>query len=270
MREDIISFLEDDNEYHPFYLQMTGISYCDGSYKIYRKNSSICCFEYIIKGRGTVNINGKTFTPVEGDIYFLPRGCDQLYYSDDKDPWVKIWFNISGPLVDHLMKVYKLNDIYHIKNFDLKKQFYKMLSIAQSPNEKTKDVFSKAALLFHEIVLKIFSRIQVEKPIHSPTALKLKHYLDEHIENNISIKELGDYIHLSPSQTTRIFKNAFGITPYNYLLRKKIDTAKLMLLYTNMPVKEIALKLSFADEHYFSNYFKSKVGISPMKFKNSI
>ncbi|UKI35289.1 MAG: hypothetical protein L6V93_13935 [Clostridiales bacterium] len=50
---------------------MCGISYCDYSYRIERKNSELNVIEYIISGTGTVNDNGRIFNPREGDIYFF-------------------------------------------------------------------------------------------------------------------------------------------------------------------------------------------------------
>ena len=269
MNEDIISFTEDSRKQYPFYIQMTGISYCDGTYKIDRKNSDVYCVEYIIKGEGTIKINGQEFTAREGDIYILPKGYDHLYFSDGKNPWTKIWFNIKGPLIDNLMQAYKLNNIYHIKNLELKDLFYKMFFTAQETNKPTEEIFQKASIIFHEILLRVYSKVEIPKTINNETALQLKQYIDSHIESNLSIKTLSNYVFRSPSQTIRIFKKEYGITPYDYLLSKKIETAKLLLINTNMPIKQIALKLKFADEHYFSNYFKLKTGYAPISFRNN-
>ena len=269
MIEDIISFTEDSRKQYPFYIQMAGISYCDASYKIDRKNSNIYCFEYIIKGEGTIKVNGQEFTAMKGDIYILPKGCDHLYFSDDKNPWTKIWFNIKGPLVDNLMQAYKLNNIYLIKNLDLKELFYKMFSAAKETNKDIEEIFQKASIIFHEILLKIYSKVEIPKTINNETALQLKQYINNHIESNLSIKTLSNYVFRSPSQTIRIFKKEYGVTPYDYLLSVKIETAKLLLINTNIPIKQIALKLKFADEHYFSNYFKSKTGYAPISFRKN-
>ena len=59
------------------------------------------------------------------------------------------------------------------------------------------------------------------------------------------------------------------MTPYKYILNGKTETAKMMLLNTNMPIKEIAYELSFADEHYFSNMFKKLTGTSPKKYRET-
>lgn len=269
MHEDIISFTEYNSEDYPFYIQMSGISYCDGTYKIERKSASIYCFEYIIKGQGTIKIGGEEIIAKEGDIYILPKGADYIYYSDAKNPWTKIWFNIKGPLIDNLMQVYKLRNIYHIQNLDLSELFYEMYRTVQGRNESTKEIFQNASIIFHKIILKIYSKIEVPRTVNNEIAMQLRQYIDNNIENNLSIKTLSDYVFRSTSQIIRIFKKEFGVTPYNYLLLKKIETAKLLLINTNMPINQIASKLKFADEHYFSNYFKSKTGNSPIGFRNN-
>ena len=81
------------------------------------------------------------------------------------------------------------------------------------------------------------------------------------------MSELSSLIKRSESQTIRIFKDAYGITPYAYLIEKKISLAKKLLTGTNLTVKEISEKLAFADEYYFSNLFKQKVGTSPSSFR---
>ena len=105
MREDIVSFAENKNM--PFRVLMCGISYCDYSYRIERKNSELNVIEYIISGTGTVNDNGRIFNPREGDIYFLKRGENHLYYSDADEPWTKIWLNFSGRLASKNYRVFQ-------------------------------------------------------------------------------------------------------------------------------------------------------------------
>lgn len=84
MREDIVSF--PPNNSLPFHVSMCGISYCDGTYRIARPNSTINNIEYVISGTGTVVVNGKTFYPCAGDVFFLKAGENHLYYSDSEQP----------------------------------------------------------------------------------------------------------------------------------------------------------------------------------------
>jgi AraC-like DNA-binding protein len=267
MREDIVSFVNNASDNHPFFIEMAGISYCDGSYSIGRKNSHIYIFEYILSGQGTVKLDSGDFTASEGDIYILHKHSNHIYYSDEKNPWTKIWFNADGSLIDSLIQLYKVNHINHIVGLNIKEHFFNILDITKSKDKSYEDIFNEASLVFHEIIIKIAKNINQKYIQHSPEALELKQFIDKNVMKNVSLKELGDLIYRSPSQTIRIFKKDFGITPYNYLMNKKLEIAKLMLLNTNMSVKEISMSLSFADEHYFSNYFKAKAGVSPSKFK---
>ena len=78
---------------------------------------------------------------------------------------------------------------------------------------------------------------------------------------------LAEEICLSPSQLTRVFRAAYGQTPYRYLLGRRLETACLLLRGTSLPVREIAAHLCFSDEHYFSSLFRQKIGVSPLAYR---
>ena len=92
--------------------------------------------------------------------------------------------------------------------------------------------------------------------------MQLKEYLESRITLTTSLEQMSRHIHKSASQTIRLFRQEYGITPYQYLMRRKIETACLILNNTSLPIQEIARRLRFTDEHYFSNYFKARVGKS--------
>ena len=57
------------------------------------------------------------------------------------------------------------------------------------------------------------------------------------------------------------------MTPYEYLMEQKTESARNLLKYSLLSVKEIADRLGFFDQYYFSNYFKQKNGISPLEYR---
>lgn len=267
MKEDILSFTGHTDTDYPFFIDMAGISYCDGNYKISRKNSAIYVFEYILEGEGVVKTDSAEFTAVKGDIYILHKHSNHMYYSSGKNPWTKIWFNARGQLIDNLISTYKLNNINHIEGLDVSGFFFKIIEIASSSEKDIDKFLMEASLIFHELILNIY-KVACRNACRIPTeAMELKNYLDRNIMLNVKLVDLSKVIYRSPSQTIRIFKKYFGITPYKYLMNKKIEVAKLMLLNTNISISEISLSLNFNDEHYFSNYFKYKIGIAPSKFR---
>ena len=267
MRENIINLPSMDSE-QPFYIPMVGISYCDGSYKISRKCSFTCCIEYILKGRGTLEINGKTFYPSQGDIYILPLLSEHVYYADPDDPWEKIWIDARGVLPNELLRIYNIESTYLIRGLNLYSQFKEIYNIAGDKKLDPVYINQQAALIFHNIVQKIAAYVHKEHTVISDEAKAIKTYLDHNIENNVSIKELSQLINRSPSQTIRIFKKSFQCTPYDYALNLKVEAAKLFLKNTSLRIKEIAFRLNFSDEHYFSNIFRDKTGMSPKNFRD--
>lgn len=269
MIEEMNFFPDNLTDMGPFYLHMTGISYCDDTYHICRTNSSIYIFEYVICGKGSVLLNSQVYPVSKGDVYFLQKGSDHEYYADPKEPFTKIWVNVYGDLVESLIKVYNLSKCVVINNcgdeiYDL---FKEMVEISSTKQELSQ-IFMSCSFKFFKLIYKISLKNSNSNSKMSIEALTLKQYLDNKIYSPITkINELCKCIYRSPVYVTNLFKHEFGITPYKYLLDKKIDTAKYLLKNSPLSIKEIALKLGFTDQHYFTNLFKNRTGINPSCFR---
>ena len=72
-------------------------------YRIRRECSDITVLEYIVSGTGHLCVENRSYTVCAGDVYLLHPFTSHDYHADWKDPWEKIWFNLSGPLVEHLI-----------------------------------------------------------------------------------------------------------------------------------------------------------------------
>ena len=90
--------------------------------------------------------------------------------------------------------------------------------------------------------------------------------LEEKIFSNISVEELARECNISTAQLKRVFSKYAGIGIHEYFLQIKILYAK-KLLSGGMGVTEVAEKMSFSSQNYFSVVFKRKVGVSPLQYK---
>ena len=266
MFEDIRSFLKPETE-EPFWLDMAGISYCDGSYLVQRHNAGVYVFEYILEGTGTVQAGGREFTASAGDAYILHRGDDHRYYSDDKDPWTKVFFNVNGELVERLLTIYGLESRMLIRHSGVKELFMEFYEITRGA-EPVEELNRRCALKFHEILLRLYEKTR-DVPEVSREALLLRQYLDARVEQKVTVEEMAASIYRSKDYAIKLFKREFGQTPYSYLIRKKMDMAKSLLRNTTIPVKQIAFRLGYDDQNYFSNLFKKETGASPVQFRKS-
>ena len=245
--------------------QLCGTTFPDKAYTIKRPSSAVWCIEYVEEGRGTIHIDGDTFFPKAGDSYFLHAGKDHHYYSDREEPWKKHFVNVSGKLVDSLAEGYGVSGTTLFEGLDLGGELKQIAEIAKRGEmDNTPELIA----ILNEIFLKMHASIKKDDEL-SRLGAQMKDFLNTQITSRFHMELLCKHISKSESQTIRLFKKIFGITPYTYVLNKKISFAKKLLIDTNLSVKEIATKLCFSDEYYFSNIFKEKAGCSPSQYRRS-
>jgi AraC-like DNA-binding protein len=123
------------------------------------------------------------------------------------------------------------------------------------------------------ILLQLFSRFMekafVKQPISDERIAKVLNYIRTRIDHGISIDELSGLIHLSNEHFIRLFKKEMQCTPLQYINRKKIEKAQLLLTMGKGSVKDIALGLSFSDASHFFKTFKKITGVSPGRFQQA-
>jgi len=267
MYEEIKAFLPPDRE-GPLVLEMSGISYCDGSYRIARtRQSRTCVMEYVVKGRGTIAVDGNIYTASAGDVYIVPPETDHTYYSSADDPWIKIFFNVRGTLPKALLKAYGLWGRVVFPARELMPLFLQFYRIAQS-GQLHDEVIAPCTLKLHEIVARLGAL--AADTVVSGEAYCLKNCLDSRLDGDVTTEELAATIHRSKDYVTKLFRREFGETPHAYLLRRKMEMAQGLLTDTHLSVAQVAAAVGYDDPHYFSNAFKKHTGVSPARFRKGI
>ncbi|WP_125604940.1 AraC family transcriptional regulator [Lapidilactobacillus bayanensis] len=270
MKEYLLSFLPTQfTTPDIFRVELAGITFPYASYQVNRPQSQIYCFEYVISGQGTIIIDQMQQTVHTGDCYLLPAGHDHHYWSDKKDPLHKIWINVAGTLCAQLLQVYHLQQQFIFKQTDTFSLFNDLLQMLEQRNLSNQQRSNRSALLFHQLLIALQPALQKQSVLLPETLIKAQAIFDNHLNQALSIQEVANTVNLSASQLTRQFKTYLNQTPYDYYLSQKIELAKLLLRNTNLSSQSIAIQLNFADEHYFSNLFKQKIGIAPSIWRKS-
>jgi len=277
VREDFVHFYVPQTKL-PFYLEMAGISYCDGTYRMKRQDSAETVLEYIVEGRGYLNVDGKDYAATTGDVYILRKKTTHTYWSDAKYPWVKIFFNIRGSLAEKILDEYQLGvpGKVVLEADGLEQDFRDMLERLMDDTIGQAERFDKAAVDFLSIIIKL-SNMQKMNGVYKDDLMSVENEMNtlvEYITMNpkriVSNQELADAIFHSKDYVIKKFFANFGVTPYEYQIQQKIFSAKNMLANTNLRVKEIADSLGYDDQHYFSYMFKKRCGMSPTQYRKKI
>lgn len=224
--------------------------------------------EYVLKGKGTVTENNKTFQVKAGDVFILHAKNYHDYSSDPDDPWSKIWVQVSGPVVPEILRAYNLSNVNHIPDFDLKEEF---LNIRRVINQNTdvETIDREGPRLFLDLVQKIHAELARRSEEKRPPSVAelVRMRIDDLTDGYTTLDELTAEFHVSKQHLIRIFKERYGITPHEYILDRRLAIAQSLLKKTNLSVKEIAEQLRFCDAAYFTEFFHRRSGMKPLEFR---
>ncbi len=122
--------------------------------------------------------------------------------------------------------------------------------------------------MFEEYIRKVHDLKKKEGV--SDTIQTIIDHIDLHIEENITLSSLSEISGYSDYYLSRQFKNETGHSIAQYISLKKIEVAKNYIETSDLSIREISEKLSFASETYFSTVFKKITGESPFKYRKNV
>ncbi len=251
----------------PFFVGIIGSSDClssnDKDYFVERNNSQITAIEYVRKGSGTLEINGKTFRVNEGDVFFVKKNSSHRYYPDKNNLWIKDWIVIDGELSRKMLDWYLPKDVY-VQHFNAEYMFSGMRDLLKSYSDNIEEFIKYATLLFCSFIVDLNASLTRNE---NGVSYQVKNIIDYSSHQNLSIKDIADKLHYSVNYVIRSFKKDFGMTPARYYLKRKIDLAQMYLRTSDETVSEISDKLNFIDQHYFANAFKRETGLTPSRYR---
>ena len=276
-KKDVSSFTGLENEvltyiYHsqrkmPLTIESFGITFPNPNFHIQRIDARYFILEYIVSGKGYLKVNGKLHTLHANDVYLLEPGSSHEYYADKDDPFKKYWINFKSDVFFNIFNEYDLKQIYVFHDTDISEEMTKIFEL-EKVSLYNDQIYKQASKYLFTIFMKLAEKNQIQAE-GSVIAQQILAELDKAIDSSISIEEICNTLFISRSKLIREFKKYYNITPHAYLINRKIAFSKMLLQNTNHSIKSISNHLGFADEHYFSNVFKEKAGMTPSEYRRS-
>lgn len=132
-------------------------------------------------------------------------------------------------------------------------------------------IFQSKEMLSDEEVIACLRRVLVgSEALPQPTSALVKRalgYIHANFGRHMSRAEMAEAMGVSPSYLSRIFRQEVGLSPWEWLTRFRIQTAKELLCGARESITEVAARTSFEDPAYFSRVFHQKVGCSPRAYR---
>ena len=113
-----------------------------------------------------------------------------------------------------------------------------------------------------------YSDTQYYQNISDDLPGNIREDLDRNYTSQITMKDIAAKYHVSPSYLSTLFKKAYGISPNEYIIKKRMTKAKdLLRVFPPINIKQISSLTGYSDPYYFSRLFKMSVGMSPTQYR---
>lgn len=269
IKEDILPHIATPLHYHPHYELV-----------------------WIKKGYGKRIVGDSQDNFQEGDMVLvcpnLPHEWknDEVFYEGNPNLFVDVFvIHFTQEIIRQLIQIPELESIVSILKMSKRGILIKgeTMDRISSIMEKliTSDGISKVVLL-----LQIFEQISCGKndlsllasdsflsyfeELKTPRLRKVDEYISVHFKNDIKIKEIADYLCMTPSSFCRYFKQKTGMNFVNYLTDYRLRYAKSLLDSNKYKITTIATMSGFNNVTYFNRVFKQNTSMTPSEYIQSI
>lgn len=279
----------------PRFLTRQGMSNYEDSYNAVFHESGLCdayfphyhdYYEisfYLGKNSGIYMMNNEEYEVSQGDIMlcglFEPHlvmcreNASHERFNIGVDPRMLLSFSSKD---DSLLRIFDKNKsrypILHLDFWEFSKYRELIQKFREFDIRHGKEMGEKA--LIYQMLVYLYDD-SYESGMKDSVNLKhieliaqLIRYIETHLENPITLDELAEKTNYSAAHICRVFKEETGETLIHYILEKRLQKAKCLLI-GDLPISEIALQTGFNSYSYFYRAFKKSTGIGPEEYRRS-
>lgn len=214
----------------------------------------------------------------QGDIFYYHPNVVRFYYPTSKTPWIISYVNFDGKSIRKgLLKYLGIDNgdpVIHIDS-----QYRGMIDMLfyGMAVEYAEDT-DACNVIMHTILYKLLCQLSViinsydQKHVTSSFDFSsVLIYINNHLNHDLSVREICDKTGWSYSRLYSEFKNKMGITPNEFITTSKLDkAADLIIGDYHLSLKEIAMQIGVSSAGYLIKLFKKQFGITPGEFREGL
>ncbi len=225
--------------------------------------------QYCIEGSIEVKHNGRADILSPGQVLVLspytPYTCQNLtdfvsYY----------WVHFTGSDAANLLKRFSFdtNTVLNVGSGERIVRLFRSLFREYLWRDRCFDDASGAALI---TILAELSRMRDMNTqtgdATAETIYRSLSYFHNHINKPITVAQLAQIEHFSPSRYRTVFRHCMGMSPSEYMTRMRMRRAGELLTMADLSVREVAETCGYPDQLYFSRVFRAHFGVPPSKYR---
>lgn len=232
-------------------------------------------FYYLDEGFGRLTIENDNIEVNAGDLIIINSNVGHTLHLDKSISNVKyLGFGIESVSIAGLDDdESKSINYFHIDNRDKALRFEDYFEDIHR-EYKSNDIFARslanatATTLVINLLRKYRKDITIKRDKKVNRQIDyIKSYIDSNYSEDIKLEDLSAMAYMNKFHLISEFKQSYRITPIEYLILKRIEIAKSLLISTNHSMEEISAMVGFNSQSYFNQVFKKKAGQTPSQFR---
>ena len=215
-------------------------------------------FEILILTCGTyeLTVGRRQYTARAGDVVLLPAGLAHSEQNPPEDPPEFYHIRFYWPDAPHGLPL-KLQD----KDSHLRLLTSWMLE-RWAKESRISEAYRRGSL--DGILAEV---LQLAEEHEAEFVIRVRQYIIQNMDKPITLAQLAAHARLSLNYFGHHYRRTCGQTPMNDLRRIRLARAKQLLLSTNLPIKQVAVKVGFSNESSLSHALRKYEGLSPTEIR---
>lgn len=246
-------------------LQVCGNLNCNEHYQTNKQDYPLFLFYYVSKGKSYLNYMGAKYTLKQGQAFMIDCIPHQVYGANKYDPCSILYAHFEGGASRYYYeKIVECKGVV-FDGFDaeiIRIGINKLISGTKSISKyKVEELSGIATNMLNDLITQ-----NATDDMGFDNVIK---FARNSITNNevLSVVDLAKQMGYSKFYFTKIFTKHYGISPYEFISKEKIELCKSKLINTNQSIGDIAIEYGFFDSSHFNNCFKKRERITPLKFR---
>jgi AraC-like DNA-binding protein len=247
-----------------------GVETCTPDYAVQRRTFPFHSIEYVVSGRGTVKLHGRMHDVQPGSLFSYGPGVSHDIAVDPAAPLVKYFVDFSGRRAGALLRSCSLAGGRVSRVFPANELQAVFDELIRCGLQGTHYSVAAGEKLLESLVLKIAAARapwQGRETLAFGTYQQCRQHMRQHFRRLKTLEQIAAECRLNPAYLCRLFRRYDQQTPYQSLLRLKMNLAAERLQQSAILVKQVAEEAGFGDAFHFSRAFKSVFGLSPDAFR---
>jgi AraC-like DNA-binding protein len=236
-----------------------------------QKRPAFVLWQYTLAGEGRLSVHGTTYAVRPGTAMILFFPDDNRYWLPEGSQWEHFWLCLGGR---EIMPAWQEAIARKGPLFELAANADSVLQAATICERGLRGQLTTAYESSSLCYALAMALLQDTAPnaASGPSADHLARavqFCREHLAEDIGVRDLARAAGYSRYHFTRLFKQAHGISPNDFLIDLRVNTAARLLRDPDASVKDVAKSCGFADSAYFCKVFRRVFGVSPGTYRDS-